>query len=74
MEVLPERVPTRPDDDVTLKVYEVALRLKLAPKTVRKQLAAGTFPCRAIKVGNSWRVIAADLDKLLAVEDGIEAV
>lgn len=44
----------------TLAVEEVARRLGRHPDTIREDLRAGRLP--GVKIGRSWRVVAADLD------------
>ena len=59
---------------ITLTVHETALRMGVTDASIYRQLKLGTFPGRARKEGPYWRVLAADVDQLLAVEDGSEPV
>lgn len=52
-----------------MTVQAVAERLGLSKKTIYRQLWAGTFPCRAVKIGAHWRISRRDLDELLAEVD-----
>lgn len=52
--------------DEWLTVMEVAALLKVAPKTVRKLLRDGDFPCKAVKLGNVWRIDARDVAYFVA--------
>ncbi|WML81672.1 hypothetical protein [Streptomyces sp. VNUA74] len=33
----------------------------------------GEYPCKVLKLGNAYRVVTADLQRLVAVEDAVEA-
>jgi excisionase family DNA binding protein len=46
-----------------LTVKEVAVRLKIQPKTVREWLRLGKLP--GVKVGKDWRVRVEDLEAVL---------
>lgn len=50
--------------DECLTPEEVALRLKVLPKTVRKWLRDGLIP--GIKVGRQWRIAASTVDGLIS--------
>jgi excisionase family DNA binding protein len=46
-------------------VAEVAARLNIAPKTLRKWIRDGDLPFRVFKVANTWRILTADVDVFL---------
>ena len=52
--------------DACLTPEEVAARLKVLPKTVRKWLREGQLP--GVKVGRQWRVAESTLDRLIRGE------
>lgn len=52
--------------DACLTPEEVAERLKVLPKTVRKWLREGSLP--GVKVGRQWRVAESTLDGLISGE------
>lgn len=45
-------------------VTEAAKRLDVHISTVYRHLRAGTFPCRSMRVGRSWRICAEDVTAL----------
>jgi excisionase family DNA binding protein len=45
-------------------VTETATRLNLHISTIYRHLRAGTFPCRSMRVGRSWRISAEDVTTL----------
>jgi excisionase family DNA binding protein len=50
--------------DEFLTAEEVAERLKMHPRTVRRMLARGDIPGR--RLGKGWRVSATELQKFIA--------
>jgi excisionase family DNA binding protein len=48
--------------EVFLTVKEVAHKLSIKPKTVRKWLREGKL--KGVKLGRLWRIREADIDKL----------
>jgi excisionase family DNA binding protein len=57
---------TDPPMGEALTVVETARRFDVSAKTIYRQLWAGTFPCRAVQIGNQWRISRADVDDYLA--------
>lgn len=53
-----------PDADL-LSIEAVAIRFGVHQKTIYRQLADGTFPCRAVKVGRQWRISRTSVDEFL---------
>ena len=47
------------ENQMLLKILQVAMELGLAPKTIRKYILAGEL--RAIRLGRQWRVDTDDL-------------
>lgn len=61
-------------DDDLLSIIEVAKRFNLHPKTVYRQLAEGSFPCHATKLGKQWRISRASVEDFLsAIPVGAES-
>jgi excisionase family DNA binding protein len=59
---------------IWLTVAVAAERTGVHPTTVYRQLWAGTFPCRTIRVGltgRAWRIHAGDLDDWIAAQQPI---
>lgn len=55
-----------PDGDELLTVYEVALRFKVEPKTVRKWIKCGLIPERRTGRGRGhYRIAKSELARLL---------
>jgi excisionase family DNA binding protein len=70
--------PKLPD---TLSVHEAALRLRMTDAAVARLLRLGTLDARSFKMGRDWRILTADVDRLaaeidalMAIEDGVEPV
>lgn len=61
----PEDETDAPVDD-GLSVNETAECFRVSDKTIYRQLWAGTFPCRAVRIGRQWRISRADVDDYLA--------
>jgi excisionase family DNA binding protein len=53
------------EDDGAYSVHTTAERFGVYPGTVYRHLAAGTFPCRAVRIGRVWRISAADVEDYL---------
>jgi len=47
-----------------LSVNEAAIYLDVSPKTILQEINEGTIP--AVKIGRSWRIHRATLDKLIS--------
>jgi predicted DNA-binding transcriptional regulator AlpA len=55
----------------TTTTIEAAARALGLGRTRAYQLARdNSFPCKVIRIGNSYRVVTADLHRLLAVTEG----
>ena len=53
--------------DEILSIEEVAKRIGLHPKTVRKHITDGKLPAR--KVGRQWRVLGSDLERFVGGDE-----
>lgn len=51
-----------------LTVDEVAAKLRVTPKTVRRWCAAGQL--KALRAGRPWRITPADLDAFMQAQQG----
>jgi hypothetical protein len=76
---LPGRARKLPALPETLSVHETAILVRKTDAQVARQLRLGTFPARSFKLGRDWRVVrsdvelvAAEIDRLMAIEDGAE--
>lgn len=75
---LAERASAPPelDDPAWMSAGQAARRLQVAPKTVRRYCRDGSLPFTAIKVGNQWRILRADVEAVRATfsPDGTAAL
>lgn len=60
-------MPTLPTaTPATLRVPQAAAILGIGTSTAYRLIANGQFPCKVIQAGSSYRVVSADLERLIA--------
>lgn len=52
----------------TMAVGDAAAALGIARSTAYQLARAGDFPCKVVRVGTRYRVVTADLRRLLSAE------
>lgn len=65
---VPAEPHSTPNRGAVLSVHEAAERLRITPSTIYRQLADGTFPVRAFRIGKSWRIDAQAFEAWLTGE------
>lgn len=54
----------------TVSINQARALLNMGRKQAYERANAGTFPCKCFRVGRIFKVVAADLERILSAEEG----